>query len=124
MQAAAYLHQCTRPTDRVIAVGYYPEVATFAERLFAGGRVTFVVGHYANERYARESLAKLESQSVPIVLGGREVDYSEFRWLGDYLHARYDEVGVVSSLGQSLRVWARRGLSPTKPGPHGLPCFG
>lgn len=124
MQAAAYLHQCTQPTDRVIAVGYYPEVLAFAERLFAGGRVTFVVGHYANERYARESLAKLESQSVPIVLGGREVDYSEFQWLGDYLHARYDEVGAVSTNGESLRVWARRGLSPTKPGPQGLPCFG
>ena len=124
MQAAAYLHDCTRPTDRVIAVGYYPEVLAFAERLFAGGRVTFVVGYYADERYQRESLAKLESQSVPIVLGGREVDYSEFKWLGDYLHARYDEVGVVSSTGASLRVWARRGLSPTKPGPQGLPCFG
>jgi hypothetical protein len=124
MQAEAYLHECTRPTDRVVAVGYYPEVPTFAERLFGGARVTFVVGNYAAEHYARESLAKLESQSVPIVLGGREVDYSEFRWLADYLHARYDEVGVVMSNGESLRVWARRGLSPTKPGPHGLPCFG
>ena len=124
MQAEAYLHECTRPTDRVVAVGYYPEVPTFAERLFAGARVTFVVGNYAAERYAHESLAKLESQSVPIVLGGREVDYSEFKWLADYLHARYDEVGVVMSNGESLRVWARRGLSPTKPGPQGLPCFG
>lgn len=124
MQAADYLNRCTRPTDRVLVVGYYTEVPAFAERLFAGGRPAFVVGFYADDRYMRETIARLESQSVPIVLGGAEVDYQEFHLLGDYLHARYDQVGEVTSNEGPLRVFVRRGRSSTPSGPHGLPCFG
>jgi nitrate reductase gamma subunit len=124
MQAADYLHRCTRPTDRVIVVGYYADVPAFSERLFAGGRVTFVVDSYVDERYMRETIAKLESQSVPIVLGGAEVDYSEFRLLREYLLGRYKEVGTVTFDDGSLSVWVRRGLTGTETGPNGLPCFG
>ena len=124
MQAADYLHRCTRPSDRVLMVGYYTDVPAFAERLFAGGRPAFVVGFYADDRYMRETIARLESQSVPIVLGGAEVDYQEFHLLGDYLHARYDHVGEVSSNEGPLRVFVRRGRNGTPSGPNGLPCFG
>jgi hypothetical protein len=121
MQAADYLHRCTRPTDRVITIGYYPEVTAFSERLFAGGRVTFVVVYYTNERYMHDTIAKLESQSVPIVLGDTTVEH--FQPLVEYLRTRYDEVGLVTIVEGSLRVWARRGLSSTPSGPNGLPCF-
>ncbi len=124
MQAADYLYRCTRPTDRALVVGYFTDVSPFAERLFAGGRPTFVVGFYADDRYMQETIARLESQSVPIVLGGAEVDYQEFHLLGDYLHARYDHVGEVSSTEGPLRVFVRRGRVGTPSGPHGLPCFG
>jgi len=125
MQAADYLNRCTRPTDRVLVVGYYTDVLPFAERLFAGGRPAFVVDFYADERYMRETIARLESQSVPIVLGGAEIDYQEFHLLGDYLKARYDEVGKVSSTEGPLRVLVRRGgRTATSSGPGMLPCFG
>ncbi len=125
MQAADYLYRCTRPTDRVLVVGYYTDVPPFAERLFAGGRPAFVVGFYADDRYMRETIARLESQSVPIVLGAAEIDYREFHLLGDYLHARYDEVGKVSSTEGPLRVFVRRGgRTATPSGPNMLPCFG
>jgi hypothetical protein len=124
MQAADYLHRCTRPTDRVIAVGYYPDVPGFAERLFAGSRVTFVIAYFTHERYWREVIAKLESQSVPIVLGGDELSDPRFHLLTDYLRSRYDEVGSVSINQASLRVLVRRGVSGTPSGPNGLPCFG
>jgi hypothetical protein len=124
MQAADYLNRCTRPTDRVLVVGYYTDVPAFAERLFAGGRPAFVVGFYADDRYMRETIARLESQSVPIVLGGPEVDYQEFHLLGDYLRDRYDHVGEVSSNEGPLRVFVRRGGNSTPTGPRGLPCFG
>ena len=124
MQAPDYLHRCTRPTDRVIAVGYYPDVPAFSDRLFAGGRVTFVVGYYADERYMRETIAKLESQSVPIVLAGFEFDDHRFQMLHDYVRAHYAEAGGVMSSTGPLRVWTRRGSSGTSSGPNGLPCFG
>jgi hypothetical protein len=124
MQAPDYLHRCTRPTDRVIAIGYYPDVPAFSDRLFAGGRVTFVVGYYAHERYMRETIAKLKSQSVPIVLAGFELDDLRFQMLNEYVRAHYANAGeVVSSTGR-LRVWTRRGSSGTSSGPNGLPCFG
>jgi hypothetical protein len=124
MQASDYLHRCTRPTDRVIAVGYYPDVPAFSERLFAGGRVTFVVGYYADEHYLRQNVAKLESQSVPIVLVGPELEDPGLRLLTEYIRAHYDEVGVVTINEGSLRVWTRRGANATPSGPNGLPCFG
>ena len=122
-QAADYLHRCTRPTDRVIAIGYYPDVPAFSDRLFAGGRVTFVVGYYADPRYARETIAMLDSQSVPIVLGGELLDDPRLG-LAEYFQSRYDEVGSVTITDGSLRVLVRRGLVGTPSGPNGLPCFG
>jgi hypothetical protein len=124
MQAEDYLHRCTKPTDRVIAIGYYPDVPTFSERLFAGGRVTFVFSYYTDPRYSRQTIAKIESQSVPIVLDGPDVDDGRFRALTDYIRSRYDQAGVVAFNEGSLRVWVRRGLSGTLSGPNGLPCFG
>ena len=54
-----------------------------------------------------------------VVCGG------EFHLLGDYLHARYDEVGKVSSTEGPLRVLVRRsGRTATSSGPDMLPCFG
>jgi hypothetical protein len=123
MQAADYVYRCTLPADRVLVVGYYTDVLAFAERRFAGGRPTFVVDFYADDRYMHETITRLESQSVPIVLGGVEVDYQEFHLLGDYLHARYDNVGEVSSTEGPLRVFVRRGRTSTSSGPNGLPCF-
>jgi hypothetical protein len=124
MQAVDYLHRCTKPTDRVITIGYYPDVPAFSERLFAGGRVTFVIAYYADPRYMRETIGKLESQSVPIVFDRAEVDDGRFRTLTDYIRSRYEHAGVVTLNEGSLRVWVRRGLSGTPSGPNGLPCFG
>jgi len=124
MQAPDYLYRCTRPTDRVIAIGYYPDVPAFSDRLFAGGRVTFVVGYYADERYMRETIAKLKSQSVPIVLAGLELDDPRYQMLNEYVRAHYADAGEVMSSTGPLRVWTRRGSSGTSSGPNGLPCFG
>jgi hypothetical protein len=124
MQASDYLHRCTRPADRVIAIGYYPDVPAFSERLFAGGRVTYVAGYYPDERYLRRTITSLESQSVPIVLAGTEFNDEPLRPLADYVRAHYDEVGVVTIIEGSLRVWTRHGLIGTPSGPNGLPCFG
>jgi hypothetical protein len=123
MQAADYLHRCTRPTDRVIAMGYYPDVVAFSERLFAGGRVTYVYGFYDRESYARETIAKLESQSVPIIVGGDALDDERLR-LTEYLRPRYEEVGIVTINQATIRVMVRRGVTGTPTGPNGLPCFG
>ncbi|HLG54995.1 MAG TPA: hypothetical protein VI485_06665 [Vicinamibacterales bacterium] len=125
MEAADYLHRCTRPTDRVFVVGYEPELFVFAERLFAAGRATVIPEFYADERYSREAIAGLESQSVPIVLAEPETFYATFPALLAYLRTRYAEHGTVrvNEVG-SLRVLVRKDASGRPTGPRGLPCFG
>jgi hypothetical protein len=124
MQASDYLHRCTKPTDRVIAFGYYADVPVFSERLFAGGRASFVVAYYRDPLYTREIIGRLQSQSVPIVLAGPDLDHEEYRPVADYIRAHYDNHGQVTSSQGPLRVWTRRGLTATPSGPNGLPCFG
>jgi hypothetical protein len=123
MQASDYLNRCTRPSDRVMAIGYYADVLAFTDRLFAGGRATFVAVFYMDERYQRDTIAKLMSQSVPIILAGFALDDSAYHALADYIRAHYDNTGEVMSSQGPLRVWTRRGASGTPTGPNGLPCF-
>jgi hypothetical protein len=124
MQASDYLNRCTKPTDRVIAFGYYADVPVFSERLFAGGRASFVVAYYLDPLYTREIITRLQSQSVPIVLAGPDLDHEGYRPVADYVHAHYENHGQVISSQGPLRVWTRRGLTGTPSGPNGLPCFG
>jgi hypothetical protein len=124
MQAAAYLHRCTKPTDRALILGYATDVLAFSERLFAGGRASFFVGFYTDERYSREAVASLESKSVPIVLGGELLDDARMPVIVNYLRSHYDEVGKVTINEGELRVLVRRGLASVPAGPGGLPCFG
>jgi len=124
MQASDYLYRCTKRTDRVIAFGYYADVPVFSERLFAGGRASFVAAYYLDPSYTREIIARLQSQSVPIVLAGPDLDHEGYRPVADYVHGHYDHVGEVMSSQGPLRVWTRRGSSATTSGQNGLPCFG
>ena len=86
MEAADYLHRCTRPTDRVLIVGYEPDVFVFSERLVRGGtRDHLRPSFYDDDRYSRDAIARLETESVPIVLAEPETFYATFPRLLDYL---------------------------------------
>jgi hypothetical protein len=124
MQASAYVHRCTKPTDRLLVMGYATDVLAFSERLFAGKRASFIIGFYTDERYSRETVASLQSSSVPIVLGGPLLDDARLPLIVDYLRSHYDEAGTVRFYEGELRVLVRRGLASQPLGPGGLPCFG
>ena len=123
MMAAAYLNQCTRPTDRIFFVTYAPEVLAFSERRFAGGRATVVPSFYKDPLYSRRTLAWLEAESVPVAL----VDKAERSGallsvpiLDEFLRQHYDEVGTFGP----WRVLVRRDRAATGTWAGGLPCFG
>jgi hypothetical protein len=124
-RTAAYLHECTSPSDRIMVVSYAPEVGGLSGRLFAGGRATFLPGFYEDERYSRFLMSRLASESVPIVLAEDEPYYAAYPLLAPYLRDAYVEQGHVEIDGsRRLRVLARRGV-PSRPyGSSGLPCFG
>lgn len=123
MGAAVYLNRCTNPDDRVLVVGYAPEALAFSERLFAGGRVSFLHGFYMDERYSRFAIAQLERHPAPIALADPEAYYRKFPLLPDYLSRRYEEAGMASIGGRPMRVLVLRGLAGRPTGPSGLPCF-
>ena len=124
MQASAYLHQCTKATDRVVVMGYATDVIVFAERLFGGKRASFVPGFYADDRYSHETVASLQSTSVPIVLGSNLFDDGQMPVIANFLRSHYEEAGKVRFYESELRVLVRRGLAGQPLGPGGLPCFG
>lgn len=124
MQASAYVHQCTKPTDRLLVMGYATDVLAFSERLFAGKRASFVIGFYTDERYSKETVASLQSTSVPLVLGGELLDDARLPLIVNYLRSHYEEAGTVRFYEGELRVLVRRGLAGQPLGPGGLPCFG
>lgn len=123
-RAAAYLRVCTGEGDRVMVVGYAPEVIALSERPFAGGRSIFLPGFYEHERYGLYLLDRLARQSVPLILAETEPYYAAFPRLPDHLRSKYVEAGTIPiDGGVQLRILARRGPSRGAYGPGKWPCF-
>lgn len=127
--ASRYLAECTGPGDRVLLATYAPEVPVFARRLVAAGQGTFGLAFYESEAQQLEAVARLERQSVPVVLGS--FDDFEGEFVGDYRHvyeyvaAHYHDAGAIGADGQvKLRVLVRSDRQVRRTDPRfGLPCF-
>ena len=59
-----YLRACTRPQDRILATWFVPQLFAFAGRGFAGGMAVFFGGHWSAVPYQKQTIARLEDQSV------------------------------------------------------------
>jgi hypothetical protein len=123
---AQYVNRCTAAGDRVIALGYVPEIAALADRRFAGGRLNYVRGLLTDEEHQREILDHWTPELVPIVLvmDKRRVD-PELRLVERYLHEHYILAGTIPADAElGLQTFVRRDAVPTSTfGKEGLPCF-
>ena len=72
-----YVRRCTRPEDRIFAGWFVPELFFFSQRAFAGGMVLTFGHHWSEAANQRRIIAKMESESVPIVI--LENDDTDFR---------------------------------------------
>jgi hypothetical protein len=124
-----YLRTCTDPSDRVLVLADAAEVATFAARPFAGGHPTFRAGFYTLPDDQALTIARLERQSVPIVLTRDEADYHEhiepaFKAVVAWVDARYEFRGELPALtGPPMRVLVRHDMAASERlGDTGLPC--
>ena len=124
-----YLRACTGPNDRVLTLADAAEVAAFAARPFAGGHPTFRAGFYMLPEDQALTIARLDLQSVPIVLTRDEADYHQhiepaFKAVVAWVDARYDFGGEVPALtGPPMRVLVRRDMAGSERlGDTGLPC--
>lgn len=124
-----YIHECTRPTDRLMVTWFAPEYFFFSRRGFAGGHVTFLPGYYTSVDDQRATLTRLAAQSVPIALtDSRRYDSSfatEFPILRRHLDLNYHFVGEhAESDAPRVGVLVDRRRAPTGTwGPRAWPCF-
>ena len=123
-----YVHDCTAPSDRLLVTWFEPGVFYYAERGFAGGQAYFEYGWHASVADQRLTLARMQRQSVPIILGRRDQD-DEFRegfpLIYDYINTRY-RLAAESTFGgnQAFLVFVDARLAPDSEHPAlGLPCY-
>jgi hypothetical protein len=129
LRASQYLAECTDPADRVLLATYAPEVPVYARRLVAAGQGTFGLTFYESEAQQREAVARLQQQSVPVVIGSFE-DYEgdfagDYRLVAAWVAAHYREAGSISVDGEPrfrVLVESSRPVRRTHPS-FDLPCF-
>ena len=123
-----YVLDCTAPSDRVLVTWFEPEVFYYAERGFAGGQLYFYADWHTTVADQRLTIARMQQQSVPIVLARRDL-LEEFRLqfplVYDYVQARY-RLAAESTFGeeQTFLIFVDGRRDPDAEHPDlGLPCF-
>jgi hypothetical protein len=119
-----YLHQCTRPGDRLLLTGQTPAfVSHHAQRPFAGGHPYWHTGWRSDAAREAESLAMIERSSVPIAFSTHDpvlVDFARYPRIRQYLETHYR---AVEGAEGKILIDARRQQTGTF-GPREYPCFG
>lgn len=128
LAAARYVAECTSPDDYLLSIGDTPEVTVFARRRFAAGQGVFAKGWYTSDTEQRRAIAKLESQSAPIMLadaGSFESDFvPRYPLVAHHVAAHYRKVGEIPDESRPLLVFVDTAREPRGTDPHfGLPCF-
>jgi len=128
LRAARYVAECTRPTDRILALGPVHEVLVYARRGFAAGQAMFKLSLYTSDAQQRQALARLAAQDVPVVLADTD-EFSEFEELyplvASYLAEHYRDAGAIRVDEEPrFRVFVAVDRAPIRTDPAlGLPCF-
>lgn len=124
-----YLRRCTQSDDRIFAGWFAPELYFFSQRAFAGGMVVTFGHHWSEAANQRRIIAKMETESVPIVI--LQHDDTDFRRTYDqldaYLRTHYHTAASTSFDEPDdplFTVMVRNGLEPMAIDPtSSLPCF-
>ena len=119
-----WLHDCTRPGDRVFASGFLPDVIFFSGRGFAGGHGTYDPGLHASLHSQRQTVERLGRNSVPVALlhGGTDA-YPPL--VAEHFKEWYRPVaGIDPASFQGLTVLVDRRRVPSGHyAPLDAPCF-
>jgi len=127
---AHYVNACTTPDDRVLALGYIPELFYLSHRRFAAGSVWLQPKFFDTVADQRLMIDRVVRYRVPIAVTVPEPEYtteyvSDFPLLTKMLEADYELIGTIDfGRGFHFRILARRGLAAARTYPFGgLPCF-
>ncbi len=127
---AQYVHACTRPDDRVLAVAYVPQLLVLSARGFAGGVPWFLPRYFTDDGTLERMVPRIRDHRVPLAITVIEPDFSadyvpSFPSVAALLANEYRSLGVVD-FGEETRynLFVRRDLEPSGSyGAQALPCF-
>ena len=123
-----YVNRCTAPTDRLLVLGYQPEVFFYADRRIAGGNVVFHANLGAAPQEQDLIVQRLQRERVPVaILPGDQAEEIERTYprVKRYLDMRY-EVAKESGFGEGrpIQVLVDREVAPMHTDAElDLPCF-
>ena len=130
VSVAAFVNRCTRADDRLLVVGYVPQLYVLSARGFANGSSWVLPDYYTSDDDQALMIERMRMHRVPVVFTAPEPDYSddyasEFHQLDAYLRTNYQQVAVADpGTSYSLRVLVRRDLEPARSDAiTGWPCF-
>ncbi|HEY5949551.1 MAG TPA: hypothetical protein VIV40_28850, partial [Kofleriaceae bacterium] len=91
-----YLRACTEADDRVLIVGYQPQVFYYAGRRFAGGMPYFIQRRFSSAADQTSIVEKLKAQRVPLVLVEESLHMldEDYPRVAAYVRSRYVEAGA------------------------------
>src|SRR5688572_16611928 len=124
----AYVERCTAPRDRLVMTGLSPDVFVLANRGFAGGQMAYRPAFYASEKDQRKAIARMRSQSVPLVIVSLEEE-AGFRGalplVAAYVDAHYEAVAQIPvPETRGLQLYVEKGRrSAGEDVVTGWPCF-
>ena len=123
-----YVLECTRPSDSVLAGGFEPQVAFYAERPFAGRQVYLKEGWHSSEKEQLATIERMRQQRVPIVLISmvtEEEIQRGFAHVYRYVRENYREAARASFDGdREFSVLVNNRLEPRSTYQAlGLPCY-
>ena len=114
---ARYVLECTIPSDRVLFIGFAPQLFFYAERPFAGGQVYLHPGYHSSPADQRLTVERLARQRVPIVVSDdTEAEDFERRFPIVYAYVQqHYRPAAESRFGGDRRYTVRvdRDLTPT-----------
>ena len=118
-----YVHDCTRPGDRLLVTGSTPyDVGYYAERSIAGGHLFWHHVWRSDPSHEMQSLTMLQRQSVPFAISTTDPvldDFKRYPRIRDHLVQHYVALDGAEGL---LLVDTRRQPTGTF-GALGFPCF-
>jgi hypothetical protein len=123
-----YVNRCTAPSDRLLVLGYQPEMFFYANRKIGGGNVVYQSNLGSAPAQQAVIVGRLRRERVPIAI--LPVDHAQeieevYPIVKRYLDEHYD-VAVESGFGEGrpFRVLVDRNAVPSHVDSElGLPCF-
>jgi len=124
----AYVRECTADDDRLLFVGYEPELFVIARRGFAGGHMMFFGQFNAAPQDQALTVQRLARESVPFVLmpSANHVAFRNvFGEVARYVDANYRPMTSIGGDGEAIDVLVERSRPPAASlhPPTGWPCF-